>query len=482
MSILMNSTNQRCNPLASIIGIFLHSTSTPELVIEVLAHAGLSLSLSAIHTMVTSLSNTSVKRLRTLTKTLLAAFANDNFDMDFKSWSSTIEKPGATQKHATAALVFPMSHGVTPDDLKCADILWKSDPLNPNIPPTERRPTYTWRHCLPKPSPVPGPSQRIRIIAWHFCHALVTFVPGFERFRKDLKTPETILQIPVTKTTHIPCRAMDINPSTNDGQAQVLEELLRQANLGDPTDFPNVEDIREHVVLMHGDLGTGERIFGVKQSRSIEAKPVRRLQMVVFIPGLFHLQMAAADALWRMYIAPKDLHSDKTGLYHQACRIRPHDSGRLTTKPGFRLVHEVMHQCGYARMLDVWRVALQQQQPASLLSLEDFASTNPSWEDLINLSLSLATDYVDKPSAADGLFRNNSLILARLIQYIELCHALKHGDIGRVEETFLHWVFVFKAVGKHKYATNLVKMLTDLRFVFPSSLAYGFCPYISILN
>ncbi|KAK7683367.1 hypothetical protein QCA50_013629 [Cerrena zonata] len=52
MSILMNSTNQRCNPLASIIGIFLHSTSTPELVIEVLAHAGLSLSLRAIHTMV----------------------------------------------------------------------------------------------------------------------------------------------------------------------------------------------------------------------------------------------------------------------------------------------------------------------------------------------------------------------------------------------------------------------------------------------
>ena len=72
---------------------------------------------------------------------------------------------------------------------------------------------------------------------------------------------------------------MDINPSTNDGQAQVLEELLWQANPGDPSDFPNIEDIHEHVVLMHSDLGTGERIYGVKQSRSIEAKPFRHLQM-----------------------------------------------------------------------------------------------------------------------------------------------------------------------------------------------------------
>lgn len=45
ISILMQSTNKSCNYLQSILGIFFHSTNTPEKVIETLAHAGLSISL-----------------------------------------------------------------------------------------------------------------------------------------------------------------------------------------------------------------------------------------------------------------------------------------------------------------------------------------------------------------------------------------------------------------------------------------------------
>lgn len=48
---------------------------------------------------------------------------------------------------------------------------------------------------------------------------------------------------------------------------------------------------------------------------------------------------------------------------------------------------------------------------------------------------------------------------------------MKHGDIGHVEATFLHWVFVFKSVGKHKYAAALVKVMNDLKYTYPLSLA-----------
>ncbi|KAI0717550.1 hypothetical protein C8T65DRAFT_571664, partial [Cerioporus squamosus] len=131
MSILMISTNQQCNALASLVGLFCHSTSAPELVIEVLSRAGLSISLTAIHDMINSLSRNSSEGIRRLAKTLLGAFAYDNFDMDFKSWLPTVEKPGSTLQHATSALIFPLEHGVTPEDLKCSSELWKTDPLNP---------------------------------------------------------------------------------------------------------------------------------------------------------------------------------------------------------------------------------------------------------------------------------------------------------------------------------------------------------------
>ncbi|KAK7678135.1 hypothetical protein QCA50_018928 [Cerrena zonata] len=473
MSILLQSTNQKCNAFAATIGLFLHSTSTPELVIEVFAHAGLSISLSAIHTMIDSLSTTSGERLQELMKTYVACFAWDNFDIDLRSWLPTVERPGTTLQHGTSALAFPLAHGVTSEHLKCAAELWATDPLNPNIPPSQHRPKRTWVDCLPRPIPnyttVSEVPSFYRILAWHFRRVLVEHCAEFKHFRKQLGAPETMMQIPVEKTTHIPCRAMDINSSTADGQAQIAESLFSQSNLGDPTDTPGVVDIREHVVLVHGDLGTGERLQSVKESRAIETKPVRRLEMVIFIPGLFHLLMACADAIWKMYFEPQDLRATDDGLFRQSCKIRPNESGRLGSKPGFRLMHDLIHHHGTARMLDVWQNDLKKR--TSHNSFAEYAASKPTWDEVTARSLDLVQTYVNKPQHKDGLFRNNSLILLNLLNYIELAHAMKHGDIGRVEGTFLHWIFVFKTVGKHKYATALIKVMNDLKYTYSEELA-----------
>ena len=466
MSIIMFSTNQKCNSLATAMGLFFHSTNTPELVIEVFAHAGLSVSTTTIHNMINSMSNVANEEVRKLAKTKLFALAYDNFDMDFKSWSSTIEKPGDTLKHATSALIFPLEHGVVPEDLKHCASLWSTSPLNREIPDNEKRNCTSWKPLL-APIDADRAQRRQRILAWHFRNALITHSGPFERFQKELGQPDTVLQIPVKKTTHIPCRAMDIDQSTIDGQAEILENLFAQANIGDPNDTPGVEDISEYVVLVHGDLGTGERLYGSQGSRSIERTPVRGLRNPMYVFGLFHLQMAAADAIWRMFIKPKSQRMEPNGLYQQVCKVRPHDSGRIGSKPGFRLMHDLILQCASARILDVWRVAVDK---SSHQSLESYAHS-ALWSDIVKLSSSLVSGYLDQPYSGDQEFRNNTLILGRLLDYVELTHAMKHGDIGRVEATFMRWVFIFKSVGKHKYASQLVKTMNDLRFVYPERLA-----------
>jgi hypothetical protein len=427
--------------------------------------------------MVNSLSDKSHEKLRNLAKTLVAAFAYDNFDMDFKSWMPVVDKSGQTLKHATSALAFPLHHDVTPDDLKCSAELWRSDPMNPRIPVSERRPQHIWIDCLlpPDSNPLPGPSRKLHVIAWHFRHALVTFCEPFHHFRSELGMPEEVNQIPVEKTTYIPCRSMDINQSTNDGQGQIIHNVMGQANLGDPTDYPGVEDICEMVTLFHGDLRTGKLIEGIKYSCCIESKEIRQLQMVVFVMGLFHLQVACADALWRMFIEPKEVCNDDNSLYQQACKIHPHDLGRIGSGPGFRIMHDLAHQCAYARMLDCWHVDAKKHNSLHTL-LKEFATSKPTWEQLEDISLSLAETYIDQPNSKDQDFCNNTLILGWLIQYIELTHAMKFGDIGRVENTFLHWVFVFKCVGKHKYATHLIKVMNDMKYTFPECLRYVAIP------
>ena len=278
-------------------------------------------------------------------------------------------------------------------------------------------------------SPMPIVSRMMAMLAWHFHNALVMYSAPFKCFRSQLGMPKSILQIPVTQTTQVPCRAMDINQSTNDGQAQILENLLAQANLGDPTDNPSVVDIRGHVILVHGDLSTAEHLEGIWASHAIEIKPIQRLQYPVFIMGLFHYQMACADAIWWMYIKPKSLRSGPNSLYQQACSIRPHDSGRIASKPGFHLMHDLIHQCAHAWMLDCWRVEVAKRDHA-VQSLELFAAKEPSWQEIVMLSQQLAMEYLNRDTAVDTEFGNNTVILARLLQYLEVCHATKHGDIG----------------------------------------------------
>ncbi|KAF9493445.1 hypothetical protein BDN71DRAFT_1508550 [Pleurotus eryngii] len=489
--------NKHCNAITAIIGMLCHATSVPELVIELLSHIGISTSTTAIHDMVSSLSSKSYRELRLLAKTLLAALVYDNFDMDFKSSQPTVGKLEVTLKHATSVLALSLLH-VVADDLKCSAELWASDPMNPYIPDSVKRPTRMWVDCiapiediapwllsppgpLPSSTPLPNtsaynappcPSRFIQTIAWHFQYMLVTFVTPLQHFTLQLGKPKTVLQIPVMKTTHIPCRTMDINQSTNDAQAQIIDNLLAQASIGDPTDYPHVTDLREHVLLVHGDLGTGERLFAVKQSRSIEDKEMCRLQPVIFVMGLFHLLMACAEAIWRMYIEPKEVCTDRepNSMYNHACGVRPGDSGHIGSKPSFQMMHEIIHQSAYARMLDCWQVKVK--TCLQLTTLEAFAESKLTWDQIVELSLVLAQTYVDHEHTDNQEFRNNSLILGRLIQYVKLAHAMKHGDIGRVKATFLHWVFVFKSVGKHKYVTHLVKVMNDLRYVYPERLKY----------
>lgn len=175
MSILIVTMNQKCNPTASMLGFFCHSTFAPELVVEVFAHAGLSISVTATHSMINSLSEKSSKCICDIAKTKAAGVAYDNLDIDLKSWTSTIDQLGTTLQHITSALIFPLEHGIELTDLKFTDELWTTDLINPRIPNKQRRQKRSWRDNIPcaigasgNSNAHSGPSLKIRIIAWHF--------------------------------------------------------------------------------------------------------------------------------------------------------------------------------------------------------------------------------------------------------------------------------------------------------------------------
>ncbi|KAL1749597.1 hypothetical protein FB107DRAFT_294922 [Schizophyllum commune] len=492
-SILMHGTNQKCNAFQSIIGIYLKSCNTPERVVDCLHRMGLSISQDSIYNAVNSLSSEATENLREMGQSLTVGYTYDNMDINFALATSSIDNLGDTLAHMTAGFVFHLDHGATPEMFACSDQLYEHSPYNPRHL-IQDRPQYSFSFISqlhredPTAAPHPsGLSRRDRFNRWKFLYTLVHDGPEyFHQFRSVLKGPELIDPIPLVKLRSAPLRMMDKSEASVSGNIDVISDILRQAGLGDVHDVANTRaqahlvDITRYVLLFHGDLGTYERVMSVIEHRSLESTPFRRFQFIVFIFGLFHLKMAAADAIWRIFLRNKCGKGDPNSVLHLVSLMRPHDSNKIGSNPRFRQMHEVIMHVGAVLRLDAWREAAGSRAPYS--SLDEFAASKPSLDDLEAAASLLVLSHVPrgcdtydarhKPSAArDGVFENTALIHRYFLLYEELSDAMNTGDIGRVEVVFAPWVLLFKATGKHKYANAMIKSLSILHAdYFPSDL------------
>ncbi|KAH7904695.1 hypothetical protein BJ138DRAFT_1018767 [Hygrophoropsis aurantiaca] len=71
----------------------------------------------------------------------------------------------------------------------------------------------------------------------------------------------------------------------------------------------------------------------------------------------------------------------------------------------------------------------------------------------------------------DKRFENQALRNRDELLYIDLSQAMNAGDVGRVEASFLPWIYVFFSTGKHKYGAQINKFLTHLNYVYPPNLS-----------
>ncbi|PCH39771.1 hypothetical protein WOLCODRAFT_88293 [Wolfiporia cocos MD-104 SS10] len=275
---------------------------------------------------------------------------------------------------------------------------------------------------------------------------------------------------------------MDINQSTIQGNADALLSLFQQAGIGDTAESPYVRDIGDYVQIVHGDIGTGECIQSLLASHGEETTPWHRFQPVIFVMGLFHLKMACADAIWKIFISPRNARNDDTSLSKQVAEIHPNETSKIASKPGFRHMHEIIQHVGIASCLDCWREEICQHN--SLINdLEVWAASRPTLNEIQSITIILAKKYLPDKNASDAFFNpseqqdqvhnNISMREQYFLLYEELSYALNAGDIGHVETCFILWAFIFKGCGKHKYATHLIRFLYDLHYVYPHGLSHA---------
>ncbi|EGO02584.1 hypothetical protein SERLA73DRAFT_70088 [Serpula lacrymans var. lacrymans S7.3] len=119
----------------------------------------------------------------------------------------------------------------------------------------------------------------------------------------------------VVTTPIVAMKAMDVNNSTVSGNIFAVVELMSQGGFDESGSIENEDlDLSPYIVLFHGDLGTGERLQAVQQRCAIEQTPWDWFQRIIYVPGLFHLKMACADVIWRVFISPVAARDDDTCL------------------------------------------------------------------------------------------------------------------------------------------------------------------------
>lgn len=141
-------------------------------------------------------------------------------------------------------------------------------------------------------------------------------------------------------------------------------------------------------------------------------------------------------------------------------------------------MHDVVHHELRASILKCWRTEASAQ---NMTSLKAFTDSKLDWDLVVKMSEDIVRKYV---ATADGLstsrthleterdqqFENQTIRNRDYLLYVDLCNAMNAGDIGCVEVSFLPWIYIFSATGKHKYASQLARFMKNLHEVYPPAL------------
>lgn len=490
IGIIMHSRNQHCNDFQCTTGLFLHSCGAPDKLIRVLSRMGISISVSSINRAVQSLSHESHDIISAKGETRTYGIAYDNLDVMLRG-QSTIDNPRAGLIHLASATMIQLAHGVTVDDLRCSTYIRSRQDLRMNplaTDPQAFNPLSVLEFMCrlhPQGDHPSGLSRNGRFVAWLFLSTLTRHGPApFHEYRKHLSLPESVEQIPLAVLDHQPLPILDIDLSTNSGNIRALDSYRELCGV------ESDEDLADIVQMTFGDLGTYEHVLSALKQRSQEHTQCNRLEYVVFVLGLFHLKMAAADALWRVLVPSKGHNTDHeaTSFAKYISILRPDETGKLFSKAEFRQQHELIYDVGSVLRLDTWTAGILKRYQGRYHTLEEFAASRPKLAELEDIAMTLARDYCagessdfdifalrrfpENAAARDEQNENTMLVHQYLALYQHLSYAMDAGDIGMVETLLPAWIHIFRATGKHKYANRVLLFMHSLYFVYPKGLRY----------
>jgi hypothetical protein len=193
---------------------------------EVLAHAGLSISYGSITNHVKKLSKEGLANIRELVKTCMVQIVWDNLNIAFRIASERLDSKNHFD-NGTTATVIPTFDPTTGGRVPHGTI-----PLSMKPPREQTLPVLDWSEEDVLPSPE-NAEQLSTSCYWLFQSLALDHIAGLKRLRQDFRECPVVNQIPLHKTEQLPLPAMHDEESTLEGSFTVYYKILKTMGMGD---------------------------------------------------------------------------------------------------------------------------------------------------------------------------------------------------------------------------------------------------------
>ncbi|KAK7050002.1 hypothetical protein VNI00_005433 [Paramarasmius palmivorus] len=429
--------SQKANTFQVVIGLFLLGSGASKREIDVLAHAGLSVSYPTVMDHVKALSVENMKIVQEVIKVIMCFLVWDNVNFAFRVESQRLESKDHFDSGTTATLI-ALYDPYTNKNAEHGTL-----PLSMKPPRTSMKEIIDEEelHLLPSPEDMVNLEQ---CCLWQLKQIALQHKSELAHLKKDFapSPPVETEQIAVHQTEQYPLPAMHEDESTIDGTLKVIETLMEKVGLTE-------EEIEKHgLVFADGDLLSGSLENTGESARRNSKKLVLGLFALIRRFGLFHCKMAGARMVHNEHWGtPNSKWSGTLWWENNTLLERKSVAAGWQSKKAtpWKQSHELIQISLAGHILDGFRIhcgANDFDSWAKTATMEQFDAVADAVYSNLFTSQAYATQHA-RPDH-DTVFTNNILYNRDALFYWLFVTSIKAGNIGRVILVLRVWMVMMR--------------------------------------
>ncbi|KIJ42067.1 hypothetical protein M422DRAFT_171500 [Sphaerobolus stellatus SS14] len=447
---------EKASNLQLVIGLYLLASGARKNLVDVLAHAGLTLSYRSIIRQVKNLSEEATANIVRIFREQMCGIVWDNLNIAFRVGEQRTNNQDHFDNGTTATLL-TLFCPIMKDSVQ-----WGTLPFYWKDKRRTRAPMYELNIDVLFPKPEHTAQLRNSCL-WQLRRMATEHIPGLKGMKNHIGTAPEVHPIPLHKTEQYPLPAMHIDESSINGTIRVIEEIILRVLKITP------EEMKEHGLLfVDGDLLTLMLLDKVEAARRDDKDILEGLQFTIRRFGLFHCMMAGCRLVLYQYWGKLNAELCAS-LWKEnlVANRKPMKAGWKTDKhPPWQTSHELLHISAAAHIQDAFHTYLNVEnleEWAKGVSPEEFMQVSEQVFERSFTSQAVHSIRRLDQEQRDYFYEHTLLYNRDVLVYLEYCDAIRTGDIGRVLNVLRVWMIMMRGENRMpKYADMIFETLTRL--------------------